>query len=355
MYVCKSMANMTQKCRFSNNQRWIFILTMLLSVACKNNRLEVNVSNIQVTPVVHRFDRELFTANPNHFETELTPVYQRDTMFFNTYADVILAYQRFNPVYNRFDSLRSFVQHPVIKKLYAAVAQKYGDFRPVEMELIEALKHFKYYFPELPIPTFTTIIDEVGTKVRLFPNTIVLSLDHFLGEDFDGYKVIPELNTYQIKRMRQEYLVPTLMYALYHYSFEQQQTQRSFLAAMIEEGKVQYFMDAMQPDIPDTIKREYTEKQLNFCLDNQKEIWNHFASKKLFFNGNEQDYRRYMTDGPFTIAPDVPASSAPRLGIYVGWEIVRHYMDNHPEISLISLIHEKDYQKILRESRYHPN
>lgn len=330
-------------------------MPFFLLLSCKNSRLDVDVSRINVKPVIYRFEQELFHARLDHFEADLMPVYLRDTMFFNIYADNILAYQRFNPVYNRFDSLRNFVQQPVIRKLYVEVQKKFAQSGALEEELTEALKHFKFYFPETTIPSFTTIIDEVGTKVRLFPKSIVLSLDHFLGEDFDGYKAIPELNTYQIRRMREEYIVPTLMYALYHYSFEQQESHKTFLAAMIEEGKVQYFMDAMQPDKPDTIKREYTAKQLQFCLDNQKEIWNHFASKKLFFDGNEQDYRSYMTDGPFTIAPDVPASSAPRLGIYVGWEIVRHYMEKHPEISLKQLISERDYQKILRESNYHPN
>ncbi|MBI3233092.1 MAG: hypothetical protein HYZ42_03475 [Bacteroidetes bacterium] len=250
--------------------------------------------------------------------------------------------------------MRNFVTHPIIKKLYTEVEKQYKDFHSVEEDLTDAVKHFKYHFPNKPIPTFTTLIDEVGTKVRFFDKTVALSLDHFLGTDFDGYKVIPELNTYQLRRMRKEYIVSTWMHGLYAFTFGEA-IPRSFLAAMIEEGKKQYFIDAMLPEVSDTIKREYTEKQLDFCEENQADMWNHFAKNKLFFNGNETDYQRYMDDGPFTSAPDVPASSAPRLGMYCGWKIVTHYMNEHPEVTLLQLIQEKDYQKILRESKYRPN
>ena len=338
------------------NIKWLYISLIFVTIAsCHSDRLNIDTDEINVKPTIYRFEKEIFSADINHYESSLQSVYTRDSLFFNLYVDRVLNYQMMNGNYNRFDSLKNFVTHPLIKKLYHEVEKQYTDIKDIDEELTGALKHFKYHFPTAKIPSVTTIIDEVGSKVRVFPNTIAISLDHFLGEDFDGYKVIPELNTYQIRRMRKEYIVTTIMHGLYYYTFEEKASHKTFLAAMIEEGKIQYFIDAMLPELSDTIKREYTKKQLDFCDKNQADMWNHFAQRKLFFNGNESDYERFMIDGPFTISPDVPASSAPRLGMYCGWQIVKHYMNEHPEVSLISLMNDRDYPKILRESKYRPN
>jgi hypothetical protein len=61
-----------------------------------------------------------------------------------------------------------------------------------------------------------------------------------------------------------------------------------------------------------------------------------------------------MDDGPFTLANGVPQKSAPRLGEYIGWKIVKSYLDAHPEVDLPTLLRNKDYQQILNESQYKP-
>jgi hypothetical protein len=43
----------------------------------------------------------------------------------------------------------------------------------------------------------------------------------------------------------------------------------------------------------------------------------------------------------------VPQESAPQLGVWLGWNIVRQYMERHPEVTLNGLLSEGDHQKIL--------
>ena len=40
------------------------------------------------------------------------------------------------------------------------------------------------------------------------------------------------------------------------------------------------------------------------------------------------------------------------VGLWLGMQIVDSYMQRHPEVSLDSLLHITDYQRILKESKY---
>lgn len=344
------MAKMDKKARINNLLIIFFILLTLTS--CKSDRLDIDIDDIAVKTEIIRFDKEIFETP----DESLNQLFLRDTFFFNMYVDQILGYAPF--IHNdtdRFRAIRDFRSAAVIRKLYGEVQKQYDNIADVEAALNLALQHYRFYFPKNTIPSFTTLINEVGAKIMPFPNTIALSLDHFLGDTFPGYRAIPELNQYQIRRMRREYLVTAWMHGLFTFSFDQRRLKgRRFIDMMVEEGKKYYFLKAMQPGLSDTIILEYTNKQLDFCTHNQAEMWNYFAENKLFYNSNESDYSRYLKDGPFTSAPNVPVNAAPRLGIYCGYMIVKSYMDSHPDVSLSELIYNMDAEKIMRESGYRP-
>ena len=61
---------------------------------------------------------------------------------------------------------------------------------------------------------------------------------------------------------------------------------------------------------------------------------------------------KYTAEGPFTAA--FSKESAPRIGYWIGWQIVRQYMKNNPEVTLQDLINETDSQLLLSKSKYKP-
>jgi hypothetical protein len=60
----------------------------------------------------------------------------------------------------------------------------------------------------------------------------------------------------------------------------------------------------------------------------------------------------FTNDGPFTgsISKECP----PRIAMWIGWQIVKSYMDHNEQVSLEELMNEKDAQKILSKSKYKP-
>jgi uncharacterized protein YjaZ len=75
-------------------------------------------------------------------------------------------------------------------------------------------------------------------------------------------------------------------------------------------------------------------------------------NKRLYVTGR-MDIKRLIDDGPYTNG--FPVESPGRAGVWIGWQIVRKYMDKNPEVSLDKLMQMSDSQKILNDSKYYPD
>jgi hypothetical protein len=113
-------------------------------------------------------------------------------------------------------------------------------------------------------------------------------------------------------------------------------------------------MDQTLPDTPDTLKIGYTGKQLAWCNQFKSQIWGFFLDQSLLYESDYDKYQKYVGEAPFTPGFGENNDSAPRLAIWTGWQIVRQYMDKHPEVTLQQLMADNDAQKILNESKYRP-
>jgi len=63
-------------------------------------------------------------------------------------------------------------------------------------------------------------------------------------------------------------------------------------------------------------------------------------------------YGKYVNDGP--TSSGMPAESPGNVGSWVGWQIVRAFMQQHPGFSLQKLMDIEDGQYILSKSKYKP-
>jgi len=83
-------------------------------------------------------------------------------------------------------------------------------------------------------------------------------------------------------------------------------------------------------------------------------IWAYFLDNELLFESDYLKIQKYLAEAPFTPGIGENSSSAPKLGVWTGWQIVKQYMEKNPDISLQELMLEKDAQKILVGSKYKP-
>nr|NQU94238.1 gliding motility lipoprotein GldB [Bacteroidota bacterium] len=73
---------------------------------------------------------------------------------------------------------------------------------------------------------------------------------------------------------------------------------------------------------------------------------------ELLYASDSETIRKLFTDGPFTHS--FSSESPARIGEWIGWQIIRAYMNNNPDVTLNAMFEEVDAQKILEESGYRP-
>ena len=121
---------------------------------------------------------------------------------------------------------------------------------------------------------------------------------------------------------------------------------------MINKGKLLWFVKAMIPDLAEEVLFDYTPEQMAWAIQNEGLIWAFMIENEVLYS-SEPDYKqKFILEGPFTSY--FGQESPPRLGAYIGYKIVNHYMQRNGEVTLALLMQEYDAPKILKGSKYKP-
>ncbi|MBU0763540.1 MAG: hypothetical protein KJ607_01755, partial [Bacteroidetes bacterium] len=250
-----------------------------------------------------------------------------------------------------FDCLGSFLIWCENLELYRTCSQEFGDFSSIADMLSEAFGYYRYYFPDSQVPEVYTHISGFNQSVVVAENILSISIDRYLGADSKYYARM-NIPVYLRKRMIREHIPYDCMYAWAYSEFSADMTSENLAANMICQGKMMYFLDAVFPGSPDSLKIGFTANEIEWCERNEDNMWLYLVENKLLFTEDYKEIKRYIDDAPFTatFSQDSPG----RAGIWIGWQIVRSYMKSHPEITVTGLMNEQDYQKILNGSGYNP-
>lgn len=367
MYVCGLFAQMIESANlwFMNfkTKRNIFILPIILMIIAvgviyfitrKKDRLDIRVDEKEFKPTIIRLDERIYHMHEDQFEKFADSLRRADPNFFEgwTYQLIYSQYPRF-PQRLLMDSLKHlFFHNYYMRKFMDEVHTKFGDIKKLDQVGASVYGYYKHYFPNANLPKLITTVNCMRAPGGIFEKSICFSLDYFMGGDYPAYVAMRNLNKYEYRNYAPEYFGRRIAEALYENIYPSEEFGSNFMKELILRGAKEYFIDAMIPKDEDSVKRLYTSVQLKWLAENEKQIWEHFASNKLFYSDDKEKVARYFVDGPFT--QGLPNESAPRLGSWVGYKIVKNYMDKHPEVSLEMLMREKNYNKIFTESGYKP-
>ena len=75
---------------------------------------------------------------------------------------------------------------------------------------------------------------------------------------------------------------------------------------------------------------------------------------KVLYVTEPDEIRHFINDGPFTTAKGFGAGTAPRIGAFTGWQIIKKYMAKNPDVTMQQLLEETDSDDILNKSKYKP-
>jgi gliding motility-associated lipoprotein GldB len=282
-------------------------------------------------------------------------LYKKYGVFYTDYIERIMkAGSARDTAY--FTRLRAIFADKAYADLKHDVDAAYPNLDKQTEELTDAFKHIKYYYPKKALPKLYAYFSGFEAQTSIGDGYFAIGLDLFLGADSKFYpSLVNAFPHYVSRRFTPDNITPRVVEGMAREDmFPENEQDKSLLAKMVYNGKIMYYMDQILPDVPDSTKIGYTGKQIKWCEDYRGDIWSYFLEENLLYESDYQKIQKYLNEAPFTPGLGNNNDSAPKLGVWTGWQIVRAYMDKHPEVTLQQLMADNDAQKILNESKYRP-
>jgi gliding motility-associated lipoprotein GldB len=245
--------------------------------------------------------------------------------------------------------LYDMYSNPTFKEFYKENEKSYGNYSDLRQQLNDLFSLIKYYYPDYYVPEVNTVISgfRFDRDFAFSDSLIVISIDYFLGSEA-SYR--PQFYDYMLKRYEKPYIVPMVGLAISSKFNEYNPADETMLSEMIHYGKAHYFLERVMPNLPDSLNIQYTAQEMEEIDKNIDIIWGHFLEKKLLFDNNHKTKQRYVGESPKVVA--IGENCPGRIGRWLGWQIVRKYMREHPEVTLPQLMQEKNAQELFKKSNF---
>lgn len=309
----------------------VFALIVVLCSCDKKSEVEKAVEQIPLEIKVERFDKAFFEAKPEN----LAPLKKQYPFFFPGNDDKVW-----------LDKM----QNPQWRELYGEVQKKFGDFGK-EKDSIEGLfKHIKYYFPDTRTPKVITVISEMDyqNKVIYADSLVIVSLELYLGKNHRFYQ-FPD---YLKQNFEPNQILPDIVEGFGLRKIPPP-SENTLLAHMIYAGKQLYLKDVLLPDYSDADKIGYKPEQIKWCQENEMYMWRFFVDESLLYDTDQKLLPRFINPAPFSkFYLEIDNESPGRVGAWLGWQIVRSYMENN-KVSLQQML-KTDAKQLFEQSKYKP-
>ncbi|WP_053406245.1 hypothetical protein [Persicobacter sp. CCB-QB2] len=245
-------------------------------------------------------------------------------------------------------------QHPAFQELIQE-SEKVFDQYDLKQEFEQAFKNIKYHYPEFKAPRIVTGVTGFDTNFQGFDDDlyvsdslIIIGLDYFLGE---GAKYRPNsMPQYILRRYSPEYIVPSVINQLADGFMRSNAKDRSMLADMIFYGKSYYFTKQILPCVADTVIIGYTEEEFKESKEHSKVIWASLVKNQMLYESGNELKKKFIGERPKTL--EIGEKCPGRIGQWVGWEIVKKYMEENESADLKSLMANPNAENIFAHSKY---
>ena len=321
----------------------------LTVVSCQRNKtykdkLQVHHEHLEPQEInIKNYSQALFSIDTSKFAEGLKNIQKDYPIFLNGDLDNAEAVKY----------IKYFATDTFCVRINDLVNKKFSDNKNLAKDIKSVYQRFKYYYPDVKIPYDTYFyvsgIDYEMPSVMIQPDGILVSLDFYLGNDNRIYDYIG-MPRFRSIRCQPSYITRDIAQSLFQNVYGRQY-QKDVLTEMINVGKQLYFIEAMNPSMPDSVLMGYSSKQLQWVEQYEADVWASIVGNDILYANTAELFRSFFGDAPFTQAfsNDAP----PRLGEYIGLQIIRSYMTNN-EVNLREMLDNKDVQQIFQMSQYKP-
>ncbi len=327
-------------------------ITMISSCDTKNTRQPLDTKSIELGYKSIRYDQLFYAIDSNNIYPNLDALGKKHPDFTNLYVSTLAGFGESGT--GRFDtSIRQFLTLADYRNLYDTVQAHFPDTDDIDKELEVTFKNINYFFPEEKISKVYYFMSGLNLWSAItVDNAVGVGLDMYLGEQFPFYGSV-QIPAYEVKNRKPERISVEIAKAIFEAKFPFKYEGKTLLEMILYKGKELYFVEQVCRTKTDDLIIGYSAKQEKWCDDNEQGVYFFFAKKEMFYSSTWQDIMPYVNDGPSTAG--MPPESPGNIGSWLGWQIVRKYMSEHPKEDMQGLMDNKlTAQQFLREAKYKP-
>lgn len=327
------------------------IFFTLFLLGCSGNPFEPDLSGIKEDHVeILRFDRDLFGMDTSDMITADQGLHSKYGSFYHGFCEsVVLGGKPMDSTLGQ--TLKLFISHPDMREVFSETQKIYPDLRQQEQDIASVFRHWRYYFPETRhFPAIYAMVSGLNLPMSVSDSAIGIGLDMYLGPDHRIYE-LAQFEKYRRRNMCAPQILPDLVRAMALTALPPPAGEVDLLSEMIYQGKVQFFIDLMAPQIPDSQKFGFSGRQINWCLENESNVWSFLVKDQLLFTTETQRIAQFMNDGPFTSG--LNKASPARTGIWIGCRIVHSWIRKFGIEKLEKML-KTPARQLLNESAYKP-
>lgn len=334
----------------------VFIIISNVSCNIGDHRAP-DVSGISMQVNIVRFDTAFMSLDTSHVLKGLSQLNKKYPAFLPVYLNQIMNFGEWSDTNKTLaKDVQALITGKDIRLLQDTVNAHFNakEIHHIESQLEEGFRYIKYYFPDFYPPRVVTFISGLANYGAVTVDTVLgIGLDMFLGKDFLPYRQVANPYPGYMLRQFSPAFIPADCFKVLQQQMFPLPDKGKLLDLMIAYGKQLYFLDKVMPQAPDSVKIGYTQKQLQWCKENEQYIWQYFVQNNLLYEGDMQKIMHYI--GPAPSTRGMPSAAPGNIGSWIGWQIVRKYMEEQDETTLLQLMRSENAQQILSEAHYRPH
>lgn len=246
--------------------------------------------------------------------------------------------------------LREFYLDSTMQELLDDVHKEYADLSAEEKELFSVFHQLKEAEPEFRIPIVYAQVSGLNQSIIVGDSVLGISLDKYLGSDYPLYKKY--FYDYQRRPMDRSRMVPDALYYYLTHEYPLPGDEvHTLLDYMLNFGKMHWIIAKLR-GVPPVQEAGLDDERIDWYRKNEGKVWKTLNDHHMLLSADMTMVKWFMR--PRANTPYVGEKSPDQIGLWIGLQIVEHYMERHPDLTVGELLVMTDYENMLEESGYNP-
>ncbi len=322
----------------------LFISLSVILCSCSKNRLNVDISQTAtidqefyyVDDLLNNVSKENLAANHSMLKKELGSIYLyewRQNLRMNSSESIV-------------NKIHQFYDTEYIKDLEKSKKELIPKIVEKEDKISDAFRYFKFHFDSAPLPHKLIYMNKLFSTINCSDSAVTIAPESYLNPETKIISSIPknQLYEWQKERMDLQYLERDIAFNwIQMHLFDE--IDKQLAQHIIQAGKILYITNACFPVAEERYILRYSDKDWTWAEQNEDLTWDYLVKEQLLFKNNRKDKANFLNAGPTTVG--LPDESPDRMGQFLGYKMVKGFMEENKEVSLQELL-KIDYNNILQ-------